>query len=123
MTSPSAETIEPDPPVLKRTHDFCRCSSHCGVASKPYLSFSSFVGALLNSHIPSSAAAVAADRNSRVERSTVDLAIMTNSPARPSPQKGRSGYPTPPEPATLPASVRGRPALLPSASPHGTDCG
>ena len=28
MTRPSGETNEPEPPLLKRTDDFCTCSSH-----------------------------------------------------------------------------------------------
>src|SRR5205809_1120849 len=55
MTRPSAETNEPDPPLLKRTEDFCTCSSHASVTSKPYFSLSCLPGGLLNSHMPSSA--------------------------------------------------------------------
>src|SRR5205809_4660325 len=60
MTSPFAEMNEPLPPELKRTLAFWRCSSHCGVGSKLYFSFSCLSGGALNSHIPSSAAAAAA---------------------------------------------------------------
>src|SRR4051794_38096869 len=55
MTRPSAETNEPEPPVLKRTDDFCRWSYHdCG-ASKPYFFFRCSLGGLLKSQRPSSA--------------------------------------------------------------------
>src|SRR5712671_1870876 len=57
MTNPFAETKDPLPPELKRTLAFWRCSSHCGVGSKLYFSFSCLSGGALNSHIPSSAAA------------------------------------------------------------------
>src|SRR6266568_5440337 len=60
MTSPFADTNEPLPPELKRTLAFWRCSSHCGVGSKLYLSFSCLSGGALNSHIPSSAVATVA---------------------------------------------------------------
>src|SRR4051812_45861893 len=55
MTRPSAETNEPDPPLLKRTDDFCKCSYHSGGASNWYLSLRSFLGGLLKSQSPSSA--------------------------------------------------------------------
>src|SRR6516164_7096435 len=55
MTSPSGETKEPEPPLLKRTEDFCTCSYHSGPGSKPYFSLRSFLGGLLNSHMPSPA--------------------------------------------------------------------
>src|SRR5262249_10005742 len=48
------ETNERLPPELKRTLDFWRRSSHCGVGSNWYFSFSCFSGGLLNSHMPSS---------------------------------------------------------------------
>ena len=54
MTRPSAETNEPEPPQLKRTDDFCTCSSQAAVGSKLYFSLSSLRGGLLNSHMPSS---------------------------------------------------------------------
>src|SRR6516164_5376274 len=57
MTRPLGEMNEPDPPLLKRTDDFCTCSSHSGVASKPYFFLSNSFGRWLNSHIPSSAPA------------------------------------------------------------------
>src|SRR5207237_8149883 len=60
MTRPLEEMKEPLPPELKRTLDFCRCSSHCGVGSKLYFSFSCLSGGTLKSHIPSSAIAAAA---------------------------------------------------------------
>src|SRR6266566_6544736 len=60
MTRPFAETKEPLPPELKRTLAFCKCSSHCGLGSKLYFSFSCLSGGALNSHIPSSAIAAAA---------------------------------------------------------------
>src|SRR5438552_3297230 len=55
MTRPSAETNEPEPPLLKRTDDFWTCSSHASVTSKPYFSLSCLRGGWLNSHMPSSA--------------------------------------------------------------------
>src|SRR5262245_5764771 len=55
MTSPSAETNDPEPPLLNRTLECCTCSSQAFVGLKLYFSCSSFVGGLLNSHIPSSA--------------------------------------------------------------------
>src|SRR5262245_36873736 len=55
MTSPSAETNDPEPPLLNRTLECCTCSSQAFVGLKLYFSWSSFVGGLLNSHIPSSA--------------------------------------------------------------------
>jgi hypothetical protein len=60
ITSPFAETNEPLPPELNRTLAFCRCSSHWGVGSNWYFSFSRFSGGALKSHIPSSANADAA---------------------------------------------------------------
>src|SRR6266571_6649161 len=60
MTSPFAETKEPLPPELNRTLAFCRCSSHCGVGSKLYFSFSCLSGGALKRHIPSSAIAAVA---------------------------------------------------------------
>src|SRR5205814_10635419 len=48
---------EPLPPELKRTLAFWRWSSHCGVGSKVYFSFSCLSGGALKSHIPSSAIA------------------------------------------------------------------
>ena len=47
MTSPSAETNEPEPPLLKRTEDCCRCSSHASVGSKPYLLLEQFRGRIV----------------------------------------------------------------------------
>src|SRR5688572_30184533 len=55
MTKPSAETNEPEPPLLNRTLERCTCSNHSLVGLKSYLSCSSLAGGLLNSHIPSSA--------------------------------------------------------------------
>src|SRR5229473_277036 len=55
MTRPSADTNDPEPPLLKRTEDFCTCSSHWAVGSKSYFSLSSLVGGEVNSHMPSSA--------------------------------------------------------------------
>src|SRR6266699_6977354 len=60
MTRPFDETQDPLPPELKRTLAFWRCSSHCGVGSKLYFSFSCLSGGALNSHIPSFANAAAA---------------------------------------------------------------
>src|SRR5258707_6836409 len=54
MTSPSPETNDPEPPLLKRTEDFCTCSSHLSVGSNLYLSCRYLRGGLLNSHMPSS---------------------------------------------------------------------
>src|SRR5438046_8797000 len=51
---------EPLPPELKRTLAFWRCSSHCGVGSKLYFSFSCLRGGALKSHITSSAIATVA---------------------------------------------------------------
>src|SRR3954470_11115958 len=55
MTRPSSETNEPEPPLLNRTDDFWTCSSQSSVISNWWRSFSSFRGASLKSHIPSSA--------------------------------------------------------------------
>src|SRR5688572_25115308 len=55
MTRPSAETNEPDPPLLKRTDDFMRCSSHGSLRSKPYFVLSCSRGGAEYSHMPSSA--------------------------------------------------------------------
>ena len=41
-TRPSAETNEPDPPLLKRTEAFCRWSSHSCSTLKSYFFLSSF---------------------------------------------------------------------------------
>src|SRR4051812_10602288 len=57
MTRPSGETNEPEPPLLKRTEDFCTCSNQPGGGSKPYFSWRILSGGLLNSHMPSSVAA------------------------------------------------------------------
>src|ERR1051325_9970217 len=57
MHNPFGEINEPLPPELKRTLAFCRCSSHCGVASKLCFSLSCLSGGALNNHIPSSAEA------------------------------------------------------------------
>src|SRR5262245_64776519 len=54
MTSPSAETKEPEP-LGKRTDDFCRWSYHACEASNWYLAFKYSLGAALKSHKPSSA--------------------------------------------------------------------
>src|SRR3954470_19145390 len=58
MTSPSAETNDPDPPELNRTDDFWTWSSQPGGGVKSYRSFRCFSGGLLNSHMPSSAGAM-----------------------------------------------------------------
>src|SRR5262245_41257549 len=55
MTRPSAEMNDPEPPLLNRTLECCTCSSQSFAGLKLYFSRSSFVGGLLNSHIPSSA--------------------------------------------------------------------
>src|ERR1700736_3661471 len=60
MTRPSGDTNEPEPPLLKRTDDFCTCSSHLSEGSKPYLSLRTLRGGLLKSHMPSSAGALEA---------------------------------------------------------------
>src|SRR4051794_26997147 len=58
MTSPSAETNEPEPPLLKRTADDRKCSTQPTGGSKPCACFRCFRGRLLKTHIPSSAWAV-----------------------------------------------------------------
>src|SRR6516162_4284871 len=58
MTRPSAETNDPEPPLLKRTDDFWMCSSHLAVGWKSYFSLRILVGGALNSHMPSSAFAL-----------------------------------------------------------------
>src|SRR6266480_1922637 len=63
MQSPLAETNDPLPPELTRTLAFCRCSSHCGVGSNWYFSFSCLSGGELKSHMPSSALAMRARPN------------------------------------------------------------
>src|SRR4051812_1188429 len=55
ITRPSAETNDPEPPLLNRTADDRRCSIQSGVGSKPYFSLSVSSGRLLKTHIPSSA--------------------------------------------------------------------
>src|SRR6266567_4108455 len=54
MHRPVAETNDPLPPELNRTLDFWRCSSHCLLGSKLYLSFNCLMGGAVLSHIPSS---------------------------------------------------------------------
>src|SRR5262245_20123399 len=56
--SPSGETNEPDPPLLKRTDAFWARASQSGVRSKPYLALRWSRGGSLTSHMPSSAGAV-----------------------------------------------------------------
>src|ERR1043165_1923073 len=56
ITRPFAETIEPEPPVEKRTLDFCTCSSQASLVSHPYFFFSSSLGGLCTSHMPSAKA-------------------------------------------------------------------
>src|SRR4051794_10015622 len=58
ITRPSAETNEPEPPLLNRTADERRRVIHSGVGSKPWRSLSDFSGRLLKTHIPSSACTV-----------------------------------------------------------------
>src|SRR5206468_11530073 len=55
MTRPYGDTKDPEPPLLKRTEDFCTWSSHSLVSSNPYFSLSCLRGGLLKSHMPSSA--------------------------------------------------------------------
>src|SRR5436305_15294263 len=74
MARPSAETNEPLPPELKRTLDFCRCSSHCGVGSKLYFSFNCLSGGLLNSHMPSSANVLMAGKRNRRTKKRENIA-------------------------------------------------
>src|SRR5262249_10941464 len=57
MISPSGETKEPEPPLLKRMDDFWTCSSQGAEGSKPCFSWRSFRGGVVNSHMPSSAEA------------------------------------------------------------------
>src|SRR5437764_281319 len=56
MTSPSADTNDPDPPELKRTDDFCTWSYHACGSSNLYFFFRCSLGAALKSQSPSSAA-------------------------------------------------------------------
>ena len=58
MTSPSAETNDPDPPLLNRTAADRRCSAQPAGGSKPYLALSWASGNLLKTHMPSSAWAI-----------------------------------------------------------------
>src|SRR5437667_5733646 len=58
MTSPFAETNEPDPPLLNLTDANCTFFSHASVTSKPYFRLISARGTLLKGHMPSSARAV-----------------------------------------------------------------
>src|SRR4051812_18720183 len=69
MISPSAETNEPEPPLLKRTAEDRRCSAQPGGGSKPCLALSVPRGRLLKTHMPSS-------------DWTGEARIMSNSPAR-----------------------------------------
>src|SRR5207302_1343007 len=57
MTRPSADTNDPDPPLLKRIEERWRWSSHSSDGSKSYRSLRIFRGGLLKSHMPSSARA------------------------------------------------------------------
>ena len=54
MISPSAETNDPEPPLLNRTADDRRCSAQPAGGSKPYLALSWASGKLLKTHMPSS---------------------------------------------------------------------
>src|SRR5262245_7952719 len=72
MTRPSAETKEPEPPLLKRTEAFCTCSSQPLGNSKPYLALRILRGGLLKSHMPSSAiVALASMVHVRAVRETI----------------------------------------------------
>ena len=93
ITSPLGETIEPEPPLEMRTHDFCKCSSHAALGSKLYFSLSCFSGGLLKGHMPSSATAeterpsVATRPNVIVDarncmRGFMDLLVMRSGPLR-----------------------------------------
>src|SRR5579859_3917889 len=101
MTSPSAETKDPEPPLLKRTDDFCTCSSHSAVGSKSYFSLSSLVGGALNSHMPSSAFALVCASVMRVtvmmpeNRSWVFMEIPRNVLGRAATVRERLEIPTP----------------------------
>src|SRR6516164_4218606 len=77
ITSPVGDTSDPEPPVEMRTHDFCRCSSHAAVGSKPYFSFSCFAGGRLKSHMPSSA-----DARPRPARQAVTTRQVRNEGAK-----------------------------------------
>src|ERR1043166_3555061 len=79
MTSPLADTNDPLPPELKRTLDFWRCSSHCGVGSNWYFSLNCLRGGLLKSHIPSSAMTETAGRksNRKAKRQKVRIGAET----------------------------------------------
>jgi hypothetical protein len=55
MTSPSAETKDPDPPLEMRTEERMRCSAHFGSGVNPYFLVKWSTGSRLNSHMPSSA--------------------------------------------------------------------
>src|SRR5262249_60436527 len=77
ITRPSAETNEPEPPLLKRTDDFWTCSSHLSVASKLYFSLRYFLGAWLNSHMPSSANAGGVTSSAAASSPQVRLVIAS----------------------------------------------
>src|SRR5260370_37389187 len=72
MHRPVAETNEPLPPELNRTLDFWRCSSHCLLGSKLYLSFNCLMGGAVLSHIPSSPNARSLRPKSRSEPKTAE---------------------------------------------------
>src|SRR2546427_11700906 len=57
---PPGKKNDPEPPLLKRTEESWVCWSQALVRSKPYLALSWAVGGTLNSHMPSSAAAIPA---------------------------------------------------------------
>src|ERR1700722_8225380 len=76
--SPSEETKEPEPPLLKRTEESCTCCSQGLVSSNPYLTLIWAVGGKLNSHMPSSAAATPARLRTR---NTIGIQRRMASPA------------------------------------------
>src|SRR5690606_3600649 len=81
---PSEETKEPEPPLLNRTLDFRRWSSHSCEGSKPYFSLRYFNGGFVKSHMPSSAAACRAPpRHSSNARDQVVSFIRTLREMRP----------------------------------------
>src|SRR5262245_55563550 len=62
MIRPSGETNDPEPPAPMRTQLFWMCWTQSSVGSKPYLSFQTFLGNLLEHHMPSSARAAVRQR-------------------------------------------------------------
>src|SRR5262249_7422652 len=108
MIKPSAETNDPEPPLLNRTAEDRRCSAQPGGGWNPYRALSCAKGSLLNSHIPSSAwtetdiAKLASKKGTRTNADGSDNLIEPNSS-----EPGTGLIPLPHEP-DAPAQVPAR---------------